>query len=118
MLDYLRFDLANELNEQFRALYLNGRHELVAEETIARGTIDSAPFYAREVIGRAIEFGAASLIVVHNHPSGDPQPSREDVDCTRSLASLCAGLGIVLLDHVVVGRHAAVSLRQAGLLQP
>ncbi len=114
LLDYLHFKLSTVTTERFRTLFLNARNELLADEQIVAGTVDSAPFYSREIIGRAIELGATSLILVHNHPSGDPNPSAEDVECTRRLAMLCAGLDITLLDHLIVGRLGTVSLRAAG----
>lgn len=116
VLDYLRFSLASSTSEEFRTLFLNARNELLADETTSVGTVDAAPFYPRAIIGRAIELGATSLIVAHNHPSGDPSPSSADLACTMALANLCAGLDITLLDHVVVARGAATSMRAAGLL--
>lgn len=116
VLDYLRFSLASTTVETFRTLFLNARNELLADETTSVGTVGAAPFYPREIIGRAIELGATSLIVAHNHPSGDPRPSREDMDCTLALASVCEGLDIALLDHVIVTRGSATSMRAAGLL--
>lgn len=118
VLEYLRFSLASTTSEEFRTLFLNARNELLADETTSIGTVDAAPFYPREIIGRAIELGATSLIVAHNHPSGDPRPSREDMACTLALAKLCAGLDIALLDHVIVTRCTATSMRAAGLLTP
>jgi DNA repair protein RadC len=118
LIAYLQFELGAETVERFRTIYLNGRNELLADDVIVSGTVDAAPFYPREIIGRAIELGATSLIVAHNHPSGDPKPSHEDVACTRALAVLCAGLGIKLLDHIVVGRSSVTSFRKCGLLKP
>lgn len=114
--DYLRFDMANGNRERLRTLNLNAGHELLLDEETSFGTVDSAPFYAREIIARAIEVGATSIILVHNHPSGDPRPSRRDVDATIALASLCVGVGISVLDHLIVGRDEIVSLRSMGLL--
>lgn len=102
--------------ERFRTLHLNARNELLLDDETTPGTIDAAPFYAREIVGRAIEIGTTSLILVHNHPSGNPRPSSRDIDATRSLAIICAGLSITLLDHLIVGRNNIISLRSAGLL--
>jgi DNA repair protein RadC len=113
LLRYLQFDLASDTTERFKALFLNARNELLADETISTGTVDGAPFYPREIIGRALEIGATSLVIAHNHPSGDPVPSREDLDCTRALDALCKGLGITLIDHVIVGRLGTVSLNDS-----
>lgn len=117
LMDYLTFDLRSETNETFRSLYLNARHELLAQDTTAKGTIDAAPFLPREIIGRALEIGATAIIVAHNHPSGDPSPSARDLECTRLLARLCHDLDISFLDHVIVGRGSFVSLRREGALE-
>lgn len=114
--DYLHVDMCNLRRERVRTLYLNVRNELLLDEETTTGTIDAAPIYAREIIGRAIEIGSTSLIVIHNHPSGDPRPSREDVRSTVCLAKLCSGVGVSLLDHLIVGRREVLSLRAMGLL--
>lgn len=116
LMDYLRFEVCSETVETFRTLYLNARNELIAHETTSTGTVDSVPFLPREIIGRALELGAMSIVIAHNHPSGDPRPSAQDLDCTRLLARLCEGLDILLIDHVIVGRGAVVSMRRQGLL--
>lgn len=116
LLTYLRFQMGFETRERVRALYLNAKHELLADEEMAAGTVDSAPLYNREIVGRAIELGATSIIVAHNHPSGDPSPSQDDIRCTHRLSDLCSHLGIVLIDHVIIGTRKAVSLRAAGNL--
>lgn len=116
LLAYLKFQMGVETTERIRILYLNAKHELLADEESATGTVDAAPFYNREIVGRAIELGATSIIVAHNHPSGDPHPSRQDIECTHKLSDLCSKLGILLIDHVVIGRMHAVSLRAAGHL--
>jgi DNA repair protein RadC len=116
LLAYLKFQMGSETTERIRVLYLNARHELLADEESATGTVDAAPFYNREIVGRAIELGATSIIVAHNHPSGDPRPSREDIACTHKLSDLCGELGMVLIDHVIVGRTDVLSLRAAGYL--
>lgn len=117
-LDYLRFQLGHETRERFTVLYLNARLELITDFTVVVGTIDAAPFYPREIIAKALDIGATSLILAHNHPSGCPLPGEEDVACTRSLAATCRALGINLIDHVIVGANGTESLRRSGLLEP
>lgn len=116
LLDYCRLRLAHRPTEHFRVLYLNNRNALIADEEQQRGTIDRVQLYPREVIKRALELGAAAVILVHNHPSGDPQPSRADVDMTREVAAAGAKLGVAVHDHLVIGRAGHVSFRSKGLL--
>lgn len=113
--DYLHLEMSNDNRERFRTLYLNARNELLLDEEIA-GTVDVAPFYPREIIGRAIEIGATSLIIVHNHPSGDPAPSSRDVAVTVAFGDTCRGVGLALLDHIIIARNGVVSFRARGLL--
>lgn len=113
---YLSFQMGFDTRERVRVLYLDVKHTLLADEEIAAGSIDAAPFYNREIIGRAIELGSTSIIVVHNHPSGDPCPSLQDVNVTRRLSALCSELSIDFVDHIIVGRGRTLSLRQAGHL--
>lgn len=112
---YLRAGLAHEPREQFRVLHLDAGHHLISDEIAGMGTIDHAPVYPREVVHRALELGAKSLLLVHNHPSGDPTPSLADIQTTERIAAACAGLDITLLDHLVVGRFGICSFRQKGL---
>ena len=116
LMDYLTAVLARERIEQFRVLFLDNRNRLVADEAQARGTVDHTTVYPREVVKRALELHASALILVHNHPCGDPSPSREDVAMTREVRQAAAALGIELHDHVIVGAGQWVSLRQKGLL--
>ncbi len=113
---YLTAALARERTEQFRVLFLDGRNRLLADEVMGAGTVNHAPVYPREVVRRAIELHATALILVHNHPSGDPTPSRADVDMTREVAEAVRIMGITLHDHLVVGRGGTASLRQLGLM--
>jgi len=99
--DYLRVSMARETREQFRVLFLNRKNMLIADEVQGQGTIDHTPLYPREVVKRALEHGAAALILVHNHPSGDPMPSKADIAMTREVKDACAKLGIVLHDHLI-----------------
>jgi DNA repair protein RadC len=113
---YCRVGLAEEATERFRILFLDRKNRLIADEVQQRGTIDHAPVYPREVIKRALELGASAIILVHNHPSGDPTPSRADVDMTTMVRDAAERLGIEVHDHVIVGRQGTVSLRQLGLI--
>lgn len=114
LLDYLRIDMAYLVTERVRLLHLNTKNMLIRDEVLAEGTIDRAAIHSREVIRRAIEVGSASIILVHNHPSGDPAPSATDIVVTRRIAGLCAELGITLIDHLIVGRPGIMSLRTEG----
>jgi DNA repair protein RadC len=116
IVDYCRAVLAHETREQFRLLFLDRRNHLLAEEMHQHGTIDHTPVYPREVVRRALELGAGALVLVHNHPSGDPQPSREDIEMTRAIAEACRPLGIVLHDHIIIGRGEPASFKAMGLL--
>ncbi|WP_408870015.1 DNA repair protein RadC [Elioraea sp.] len=116
LMNYLHAALAREPVEQVRALYLDNRNRLVADEVHGRGTINHTPLYPREIVRRALELQAAALILVHNHPSGDPTPSRADIDMTRELVAAAKALGLALHDHVIVGNGRWVSFRQEGLL--
>src|SRR5207237_4955703 len=116
--EYLRRTHADGAQERTGALYLNARNRLLRDDPeIYRGTLDRAVVEPRELLKRALLSNAAALIVYHNHPSGDPSPSREDREFTRRLASAADLVGLRLLDHVVVGREGCVSFREAGLLQ-
>ncbi|WP_374322217.1 DNA repair protein RadC [Brevundimonas sp.] len=116
LLAYVRVALAERPREQFRALFLDNRNQLLTDELVADGTLDHAPVYPREVIRRALEVSAASLILVHNHPSGDPTPSRADIEVTRQVAEGAKLFGIKLHDHLIVGREQTASFRSLGLL--
>jgi DNA repair protein RadC len=116
LLDYCHAALAHEKTEQFRILFLDRKNVLIADEVQQRGTIDHTPVYPREVIKRALELGAAALILVHNHPSGDPKPSRDDIEMTREVKAAAEALGISVHDHLVIGRKGHSSFRSLGLL--
>lgn len=118
LVDYCRARLAHEATEQFRVLYLDRKNILIADEAQGRGTVDHVPVYPREVIKRALELGASALILVHNHPSGDPSPSRADVDMTRRIMEACEPLGVTVHDHVIVGKKDVASFHSLGLLDP
>lgn len=113
---YLRTRMAHEKNECFRVLYLDTRNRLIGDEEQQRGTVNHTPVYPREVMKRALELTASAVIMVHNHPSGDPSPSKADIDMTRQVRDVGRSLGIVLHDHVIVARGGHSSLRAMGLL--
>ncbi len=116
LLDYCRAAMAREKTEQFRLLYLNRKNALIADEVQQRGTVDQTAVYPREVVKRALELGATAIIMVHNHPSGDPTPSRGDIDMTNQVKEAGEKLGIVLHDHIVIARGGASSFKSMGLL--
>jgi DNA repair protein RadC len=116
LIRYVRAGLAHETNEQFRVLFLNHRNMLIADEVQQRGTVDHTPVYPREVVKRALELGATAIIMVHNHPSGDPTPSQADIEMTHEIREVGEKLGIRLHDHVVVGKHGHNSFKTLGLL--
>ncbi|TCH98570.1 JAB domain-containing protein [Roseococcus sp. SYP-B2431] len=113
---YLTAAMARERTEHFRVLFLDVKNRLIADEVMGRGTVDHTPAYPREVVRRALELHASSLILAHNHPSGDPTPSPADIAMTRDIKAAAAALGIALHDHLVVGRGAPFSMRGQGLL--
>lgn len=116
LMRYLTATLARERVEQFRVLFLDTRNRLLADEAQARGTVNHTPVYPREVVKRALELHATAVILVHNHPSGDPSPSREDVEMTRQVRQATAALAVTLHDHVIVGNGRCFSFRREGLL--
>jgi DNA repair protein RadC len=116
LMEYLQAVLARERVEQFRVLFLDARNCLIADEVQTRGTVNHTPVYPREVAKRALELHATALILVHNHPSGDPTPSAEDIAMTREIKAATATLSIVLHDHVVIGNGRWLSFRTEGLL--
>jgi DNA repair protein RadC len=117
LMDYLNAVLAREKIEQFRVLFLDTRNRLIADEAQARGTVNHTPVYPREVVRRALELHATALILVHNHPSGDPTPSMDDIDMTDEIRIAAGALGIALHDHIIVGNGRSTSFREEGLLR-
>ena len=115
VLGYLKSAMAFESNEQFRVLFLDKKNKLIADEVMQRGTIDHVPVYPREVAKRALELGATAIILSHNHPSGDPTPSRADVEMTKTLRDTLKPLGVAIHDHVIVGRDGHLSMKAGGL---
>ena len=116
LLDYCRTAMAYEEREQFRILFLDKKNQLLADEVQQTGTVDHTPVYPREVIRRALELSATAVILVHNHPSGDPTPSRADIQMTQTIVEVGKPLGIAVHDHLIIGREGHVSFRAAGLI--
>ena len=116
LLDYCRIALAHEKVERFHLLFLDRQNRLIADETQQRGTVDHTPVYPREVVRRALELVATALILVHNHPSGDPTPSKGDIEMTREIVAAGEKLGIAVHDHVVIAKSGETSFKSAGLL--
>jgi DNA repair protein RadC len=116
LIGYLNAALAREKVEQFRVLFLDPKNRLIADEAQARGTVNHTPVYPREVVKRALELHATALILVHNHPSGDPTPSRADLEMTRQIQDAAAVLEIVVHDHLILGNGRYTSFRREGLL--
>jgi DNA repair protein RadC len=116
LMAYLGAELSRERVEQFRVLFLDNRNRLLADEAQQRGTVNHTPVYPREVSKRALELHATAVILVHNHPSGDPTPSRDDIAMTRQIKAAVEALSIVLHDHIVIGNGRWVSFRREGLL--
>lgn len=117
VLDHCRISMAFNEVEEFRILFLDKKNALIADEIQQTGTVDHTPVYKREVIKRALELSATSIIMVHNHPSGDPTPSRADIDMTQQIVQAAEPLGISVHDHIIVARNGHTSLRSLGLLQ-
>jgi DNA repair protein RadC len=115
LLAYVKVALAHEPREQFRVLFLDRKNQLLADETMNEGTVDHAPVYPREVARRALELSASAVILVHNHPSGDPTPSAADVEMTRKVVEATRVLNITVHDHLVVGRDGVASFKALGL---
>ncbi|MDI6835656.1 MAG: DNA repair protein RadC [Rhizobiaceae bacterium] len=116
VIDYCHAAMAYETTEQFRILFLDKRNALIADEVQGRGTIDHTPVYPREVVKRALELSATAIILVHNHPSGDPTPSRADIDMTKTIIDTAKPLGITVHDHIIIGRQGHASFRGLRLI--
>ncbi len=116
IIDYCRSAMAFEEREQFRLLFLDKKNQLIKDEVQQEGTVDHTPVYTREVMKRALELAASAIILVHNHPSGDPTPSMADVDMTKKIVSAADKLGILVHDHIIIGRKGHASLRNLQLI--
>lgn len=116
LLDYCTSTMAYEKKENFRILFLNKKNEVIADEIQQTGTVDHTPAYPREIIKRALELGATAIILVHNHPSGDSEPSQADIDVTRQVIEAARPLNIVIHDHLIISRGGSTSLRNEGYI--
>jgi DNA repair protein RadC len=116
VIDYCRAVMAFEEREQFRILFLDKKNALIADEVQQTGTVDHTPVYPREVVRRALELSASAIVLVHNHPSGDPTPSRADIEMTRLVIETAKPLGISVHDHIIIGRHDHASMKGMGLI--
>jgi DNA repair protein RadC len=116
LLDYCHTTMAHRETEQFRVLYLDRKNVVIADEEQAKGTVDHVPVYPREVAKRALELNASALILVHNHPSGDPTPSQADIAMTDQINAACAALGLTLHDHLIIGKSRELSFQSEGYL--
>lgn len=116
LVSYVRTKLQHEGREQFRVLFLDRKNKLIADELMGAGTVDHAPVYPREIARRALELQASALILVHNHPSGDPTPSRADIEITREIIDALTALEITVHDHLIAGKQGVTSLKAAGLI--
>lgn len=116
LLDYLHADMAHLARERFRVLFLDSRNVLISDEAMSEGTVNQTSVHVREVMHRALDLGATAIILVHNHPSGDPKPSRDDIQLTNQIRDAARVLGITLHDHVVIGREGHASFKALGLL--
>ncbi len=116
LLNYCRLAMAHEPREQFRVLFLDAKNQLIADEVLNEGTVDHAPVYPREIARRALELSAVSVILVHNHPSGDPKPSAADIAITRDIVAAAKAVSVNVHDHLVIGRNGAESFKSLGLL--
>jgi DNA repair protein RadC len=116
VIDYCRAAMAFETVEQFRILFLDKKNALIADEIQQRGTVDHTPVYPREVVRRALELSATAVILVHNHPSGDPTPSRADIEMTKTIVDTAGSLGIAVHDHIIIGKSGHVSFKGLRLI--
>ncbi len=116
VLAYCRASMGYGSTEQFRILFLDRKNAMIADEVQQRGTVDHTPVYPREVVKRALELGASAIVMVHNHPSGDPTPSKADIEMTRQVRDAGKALGVTVHDHVVIGRGGHASFKSMGLL--
>ncbi len=116
VIDYCMAAMAHEKIEQFRILFLDKKNKLITDEVQQKGTVDHTPVYPREVIKRALELNSSALILVHNHPSGDPTPSRADIEMTRTIVETAAPMGIVIHDHIIIGKDGHASMKALQLI--
>jgi len=116
VMDYINNTLAHENVEQFRVLFLDKKNRRIKDEALQKGTVDHTPVYPREVVRRALDLSATALILVHNHPSGDPTPSRADIDMTKTIIETAGAMGITVHDHIIIGKDGHVSMKALQLI--
>jgi DNA repair protein RadC len=116
LIEYCEAAMANENKEHFRLLFLNKKNEVIADEVQQSGTVDHTPAYPREIMKRALELGATAIILIHNHPSGDPTPSDADIQMTKAIQAAAAPFDIVIHDHLIVSRNGTTSFKNMGLI--
>ena len=116
LMDYCRISMAHEKKEHFRILFLNKKNELIADEIQGSGTVDHTPAYPREIVKRSLEHGATAIILMHNHPSGDHSPSKDDIDMTNAIIAAAKPFNITIHDHVIISRNGQTSFRNEGLI--
>ncbi|WP_010298386.1 RadC family protein [Candidatus Odyssella thessalonicensis] len=116
VIDYCGFTMSDEMREQLRVLYLDQKNQIICDEIQQTGTVNHTPIYPREVMKRGFEVGASALILVHNHPSGDPTPSRDDIDLTLKIQRIGTDLGIKLHDHIIIGKGKHCSFKALGII--
>ncbi len=116
LIDYCHAAMARSDREEFRILFLDKKNKLIRDEVMSKGTIDHAPVYPREVVKRALELGATAIILVHNHPSGDPTPSTDDIRMTKRIRDAANGVDLKLYDHIIIARQGHASLKNMGLI--
>jgi len=116
LLDYLRVDMAHLVHERVRILHLDSKNRLIRDELSADGSVDQAAIYTREVIKRALELGSSAIILVHNHPSGDSAPSRQDIKITKEIIETGRNIGLSVHDHIIIGKDGHTSMRSKGLI--
>ena len=116
LLDYCRSVMQFENKEQFRVLFLDKKNRLITDEILGKGTVDAAPVYPREVIKRALDLSSTAIILAHNHPSGDPTPSHADIEMTNKIITASKAIGVMVHDHLIIGRNNIVSFKQLGLM--
>lgn len=116
LMDYCKLAMGSSKVEEFRVLFLNHRHALIADEVMQRGTINHTPVYPREIVKRALELSAAAVILLHNHPSGDPTPSKADIDVTKKIVEATATIGVTVHDHVIITETGHYSFKSFGLI--
>lgn len=116
LLDYCKLAMGKSKIEEFRVLFLNHRHSLIADEVMQKGTVNHTPVYPREIVKRALELGASAIILLHNHPSGDPTPSKSDIDITQKVVEACNTVNVSVHDHVIVTENGHYSFKSFGLI--